>query len=87
LEGAATFIRLPRLATALHEVLPGTQLHVHIEGVCYIDSACLDLLMNWERQQTNEGGRLFINWGMLAVRAEERTRKGKPDRCIKAKAA
>src|SRR6185369_16079923 len=48
LRGAATFLRLPKLAAALEAVPPGTELHVHFEQLSFIDHACLDLLMNWE---------------------------------------
>lgn len=67
LEGAATFIRLPKLATTLEAVPPNTELHVHFEELSYIDHACLDLLMNWERQHETTGGRLVVDWESLAA--------------------
>jgi MFS superfamily sulfate permease-like transporter len=50
LEGTATFLRLPKLAAALEAVPTNRELHVHFEHLDYIDHACLDLLMNWEKQ-------------------------------------
>lgn len=67
LRGTATFIRLPKLAAALEGVPPSTTLHVHLEQLEYIDHACLDLLMNWERQHEVTGGRLVIDWDSLTA--------------------
>jgi MFS superfamily sulfate permease-like transporter len=68
LKGAATFLRLPKLATALERVSPGTDLHVKLERLSYIDHACLDLLMNWEKQHEATGGTLTIDWDSLEAR-------------------
>jgi MFS superfamily sulfate permease-like transporter len=68
LSGAATFIRLPKLAAALEWVRPSAELHVHFEELTYIDHACLDLLMTWEEQHKATGGRLYIDWERLHAR-------------------
>jgi MFS superfamily sulfate permease-like transporter len=68
LEGAATFIRLPALAAALEQVPPGADLHVHFERLSYIDHACLELLLNWEKQHEAVGGTLAIDWGALRAK-------------------
>jgi MFS superfamily sulfate permease-like transporter len=65
LEGAATFLRLPRLAAALDRVPGSAELHVDFEHLDYIDHACLDLLMNWAKQHEASGGRLVIDWDSL----------------------
>lgn len=65
LEGAATFVRLPRLASVLEEVPPDVELHVDFEHLDYIDHACLDLLMNWAKQHEATGGTLVIDWESL----------------------
>ena len=65
LEGAATFLRLPKLASYLERVSPGAELHVDFEHLEYIDHACLDLLMNWARQHETTGGKLVIDWDSL----------------------
>jgi MFS superfamily sulfate permease-like transporter len=67
LEGAATFIRLPKLAAALETVPPNTELHVRFEQLTYIDHACLDLLINWGRQHEATGGRLVVDWESLTA--------------------
>jgi MFS superfamily sulfate permease-like transporter len=68
LDGAATFIRLPKLAAALDQVPPSSELHVHIERLRYVDHACLDLLMNWEKQHEATGGQLVIDWEQFTAR-------------------
>jgi MFS superfamily sulfate permease-like transporter len=68
LEGAATFIRLPKLAAVLESVPPSTELHVHFEQLRHIDHACLDLLINWEKQHEATGGSLVVDWETLTAK-------------------
>ena len=72
LSGSATFVRLPKLAAALEKVPPSTELHVEFAELDYIDHACLDLLINWEKQHETTGGRLVIDWGSLHARFRSR---------------
>jgi MFS superfamily sulfate permease-like transporter len=72
LKGAATLIRLPKLAAALEEVRPGAQVHMHFEHLDYIDHACLDLLSNWEKQHEVTGGSLVIEWEELSSKFHSR---------------
>ncbi len=65
LSGAATFIRLPMLAEELDQVPGDVELHVDFEHLDYIDHACLDLLMNWDKQHEATGGTLVIDWDTL----------------------
>jgi MFS superfamily sulfate permease-like transporter len=65
LKGAATFIRLPKLAAALERVRPDAHVHVNFHELTYIDHACLDLLINWEQQHKAAGGELVIDWDRL----------------------
>jgi MFS superfamily sulfate permease-like transporter len=81
LSGAATFIRLPKLAAVLESVRPSAELHVHFEDLSYIDHACLNLLMTWEKQHQATGGKLYIDWEQLHARFRaEHARAGKPSR-------
>ena len=68
LQGAATFVRLPRLATKLEQVPPGAELDVDFQQLTYIDHACLDLLTNWAKQHEATRGRLVIDWESLHAR-------------------
>jgi MFS superfamily sulfate permease-like transporter len=68
LDGAATFLRLPQLAAALEQVPANTELHVDFEHLSYIDHACLELFMNWEKQHEATGGNLVLDWDSLHAR-------------------
>ncbi len=65
LVGAATFIRLPKLASRLEKVDAGADLHIDVSEMDYIDRACMELLQNWSRQHAATGGRLTIDWDSL----------------------
>jgi len=79
LHGAATFVRLPRLASALEQIPARAELHVDFQYLDYIDHACLDLLMNWAKQHESSGGKLVIDWESLHARfrAENSNGNGK----------
>jgi MFS superfamily sulfate permease-like transporter len=68
LEGAATFVRLPKLAAVLDRVPTGFELHIHFESLSYIDHACMDLLASWEKQRKSKGNRLVVEWDSLEQR-------------------
>ncbi len=79
LHGAATFVRLPRLASELEKVPARSELHVDFQHLDYIDHACLDLLMTWAKQHESTGGKLVIDWESLHGRfhrENDRSRKG-----------
>ena len=80
LEGAATFIRLPVLAEALEEVPGNVELHVDFEHLDYIDHACLDLLINWDKQHEATGGTLVIDWDTLHANFRRENGNQGPDR-------
>jgi MFS superfamily sulfate permease-like transporter len=66
--GAATFIRLPVIASQLESVPRGTELHVDFEHLDYIDHACLELFMNWAAQHEKTGGQMVIDWESIHAR-------------------
>jgi MFS superfamily sulfate permease-like transporter len=72
LKGAATLIRLPKLAATLEEIRPGAEVHIHFEHLDYIDHACLELLTNWETQHEVTGGSLEIEWEELSSKFHQR---------------
>jgi MFS superfamily sulfate permease-like transporter len=65
LMGIATFVSLPRLATALEDVPPGVTVEVHVESLRHIDHACLTLLESWTKLHEQKGGRVMIDWEKL----------------------
>jgi MFS superfamily sulfate permease-like transporter len=73
LTGAATFIRLPTLASTLEGLKPNAHVHVHVDQLDYIDHACIDLLTSWDRQHKASGGSLEIEWEDLTKKYKNRT--------------
>jgi MFS superfamily sulfate permease-like transporter len=65
LAGAATFLRLPQLAEALEAVPTGRKLHIHLDGLRFLDHAVLHLLMTYQKQYEATGGRFYIDWERL----------------------
>lgn len=65
LHGSATFLTLPKLAQALDSIGSGCELRAHLDGLQYIDHACLDLLLGWETRHKKDGGHLIIDWNRL----------------------
>lgn len=65
LDGAATFIRLPRFASALEEIPPGYHAHIHLGRLTYIDHACLTMLIDWGKNFEAAGGRLHLDRDIL----------------------
>ncbi len=65
LQGAATFIRIPKLATVLESIPSDTELHIRFEELTFIDHACLDMLSNFKKQFESKGGKLVIEWESL----------------------
>ena len=68
LSGSATVVSLPKLAGTLEELPNDMKLHVHLHGLDYIDHACLDLLINWQKQHEAMGGELMMDWEGLQAR-------------------
>ncbi|MBI3464638.1 MAG: SulP family inorganic anion transporter [Planctomycetes bacterium] len=77
LRGAATFIRLPKLAEVLESIPADAELHTHFDELDYVDHACLELLGNWEKQHLTSGGTLSIDWNHL--HGKTRGRKPRTD--------
>ncbi|MFL5328233.1 MAG: SulP family inorganic anion transporter [Gemmataceae bacterium] len=68
LRGAATFLRPPFLADELERVPANAELHTDLTHLTYVDHACLELLLNWEKQHHSTGGRLVLDWDSLHAR-------------------
>jgi MFS superfamily sulfate permease-like transporter len=71
LDGAATFVRLPKLAAALEAIPAGTVVEINIEKLRYIDHACLDLIANWRKQHIARDGHVEAPWEDLRQRSQE----------------
>ena len=84
LSGSATVVSLPKLAGTLEELPNDMKLHVHLHGLDYIDHACLDLLVNWQKQHEAMGGELMMDWEGLQARFGNRGLPPKAPTTIKA---
>lgn len=78
LSGAATFLNLPQVASALESVAPQSQLHVHLDALDYIDHASLDLLRTWDKQHQATGGIMVMDWDALGTVFQDRRRNPRP---------
>lgn len=74
LSGAASFLRLPRLATALESIDRGREVHLHISKLDYIDHACLDLIDRWECGRIAARSPVRVEWQTLRHRYHDRNR-------------
>ena len=83
LMGIATFVSLPRLATALEDVPPGVTVEMHIESLRHIDHACLNLLESWARLHEQKGGRVVIDWEKLQAKTYHVRHRKKDPRAAK----
>ena len=84
LSGSATVVSLPKLAGTLEELPNDMKLHVHLHGLDYIDHACLDLLVNWQKQHEAMGGELMMDWEGLQARFGNRELSPKSSDPVKA---
>ncbi|GLR35596.1 hypothetical protein GCM10011247_09930 [Pseudomonas plecoglossicida] len=74
LSGAATFLKVPALSRVLDKVPAGTQLHVPLTNLHYIDHSVLEMLEDWGRAQRSAGSRLIIEQRGFKRRIEGRVR-------------
>ena len=68
LEGAATFLSLPKLANSLEQLPAGREVHLHFEHLHHVDHACLDFLTSYEKLYKEQGGTLVVEWTDLQIR-------------------
>jgi MFS superfamily sulfate permease-like transporter len=61
LEGVATFLLLPRLASSLDEVPPSHRLRIDASQLDYIDHACIELIEEWIKQREKAGGAVEVD--------------------------
>ncbi|MGE3151430.1 MAG: SulP family inorganic anion transporter [Nitrospiraceae bacterium] len=65
LEGVATFVGLPKLASALEIIPPHADVVIRTDSLAHIDHACLNLLENWRNLHQATGGHVWIDWDQL----------------------
>ncbi|MCS6884896.1 MAG: SulP family inorganic anion transporter [Acidobacteriota bacterium] len=64
LDGAATFLCIPKLAAVL-ESLPVGEIHIQVERLSFIDHACLDMLSNFQKLYEAKGGTMYLELEQL----------------------
>jgi MFS superfamily sulfate permease-like transporter len=62
LEGAATFLRLPKFADVLEKIPADGEIHIRLRDLDYVDDACLEALTNWQKQRTQAGAIVVVEW-------------------------
>lgn len=72
LTGAATFLRLPQLAQALEKISPKSHVELNVEKLTYIDHACLELVIHWQKRHLAAGGELELDIAELESRYRHR---------------
>jgi MFS superfamily sulfate permease-like transporter len=68
LKGAATFLRLPQLAAALEKISPREKVQLDVDELTYVDHACLELIVHWQKRHLAAGGELDLDMAELAAR-------------------
>jgi MFS superfamily sulfate permease-like transporter len=68
LDGAATFFSVPKLASTLESLPPGSAVFIHIDDLAYIDHSCLDMIASWKEQHEANGSELILEWDGLMER-------------------
>ena len=71
--GSATFFSIPQLSGALDNAPRGSEVHIHVEKLDYIDHACLEMLSSWEKLHQSTGGSLIVEWSELVQRYGRRS--------------
>jgi MFS superfamily sulfate permease-like transporter len=66
--GSATFFSIPKLSSTLESSPFGSEVHLHVEKLDYIDHACLEMLSSWEKLHESTGGKLVVEWSDLVER-------------------
>jgi MFS superfamily sulfate permease-like transporter len=66
--GSATFFSIPKLSSTLEGSPFGSEVHLHVEKLDYIDHACLEMLSSWEKLHESTGGKLVVEWSDLVER-------------------
>lgn len=68
LHGMATFLRLPKLHEVFDRLPSDTVIHLHVDGLHYVDHTCFEMLQATATQRAEQGGSVVAPWDQLAVR-------------------
>lgn len=65
IKGGANFLNLPKLAATLEKIPLKQEVYICFDEFNYIDHACLELVINWEKAYQDSGGKVVIAWNEL----------------------
>lgn len=65
LDGAATFVHLPRLAEQLESIDDEVEVHFHLGSMIYADHSILELVGDWRQRRSGE---VFMEWDIFHSR-------------------
>jgi MFS superfamily sulfate permease-like transporter len=74
LHGAATFMRMPKLADSLEKLPQDLEVHIHGRDLVYIDHACLEVISSWEKLREERSAKTVVGWDELMAKYRERNR-------------
>jgi MFS superfamily sulfate permease-like transporter len=72
LQGSATFVALPKLATILEGIDYGRVVVIEFDDLEYMDHACIELIDNWQKQYFDTGGRVQVDWDTVIGKYREK---------------
>lgn len=65
LSGAATFISIPKLTSALETLQPGKIVNVHLDNLMFLDHACMQVLEEFQGLYARQGGTVNVELGQF----------------------
>jgi hypothetical protein len=68
IHGLATFLRLPKLTEVFDRIPHDRIVHLHIDGLYYIDHTCFEMLKSAASQRAAQGGAIEAPWEKLEHR-------------------
>lgn len=71
--GSATFLSIPELSKSLAAIPPEREVHLHLDGLEYLDHAGIEAVSAWEKQHVRRGGKVSLDWQQLQHRMVRRT--------------
>ncbi len=72
LTGAATFISLPKLSSALESIPREKHIAVHLDSLMFLDHACLQVLEDFHRLYERQGGTVEMEWTHLTKLSKDK---------------
>ena len=72
LSGVGTFLAIPRIAQALDQVKPDSNVHIHCVNLRYIDHACIEVIEGWTERREQNGQLVHVEMEKLHMRYRAR---------------